>query len=106
MVSQIESLITAGRFFEAHNLAQKFCEEHPDNLRALQLCGLAMSKSGARNAAIEFLEPVLAKNSTDVETAGILGGVYKDQFKMTAESAYARKSHDTYLSNFEKTQSY
>lgn len=106
MVDKIENLITSGRFFEAHNLAQSYCAEHPDDLRAMQLCGLAMSKSGARNAAINFLEPVLEKNKTDVETAGILGGVYKEQFKMTAESIYARKSHETYLSNFETTHSY
>jgi tetratricopeptide (TPR) repeat protein len=106
MVDEIEHLITSGRFFEAHNMAQAYCAKHPDDLRALQLCGLAMSKSGARNAAINFLEPVLEKNAADVETAGILGGVYKEQFKMTAESVYARKSHETYLSNFETTQSY
>ena len=106
MVDKIEHLITSGRFFEAHNMAQAYCAKHPDDLRALQLCGLAMSKSGARNAAINFLEPVLEKNAADVETAGILGGVYKEQFKMTAESVYARKSHETYLSNFETTKSY
>ena len=106
MIKEIESLIASGRYFEAHTLAINYCEEHPDDLRALQLCGLAMSKSGARTAAINFLEPVLEKNSEDVETAGILGGVYKDHFKKTAESDFARKSHETYLSNFEKTRSY
>lgn len=106
MVTKIEKLIESGRYFEAHNMAMKYCEDHPDDLRALQLCGLAMSKSGARQAAIEFLEPILAKNKNDVETAGILGGVYKEQFKKTAESDYARKSHETYLANFEQTRSY
>lgn len=106
MIKEIEGLINSGRYFEAHNMAQKFCATHPDNIRAYQLCGLAMSKSGARNAAINFLEPVLAKNPADVETAGILGGVYKEAFKMTADTNYARKSHETYLANFEKTKSY
>ena len=93
MIKEIESLIASGRYFEAHTLAINYCEEHPDDLRALQLCGLAMSKSGARTAAINFLEPVLEKNSEDVETAGILGGVYKDHFKKTAVSDFARKNH-------------
>jgi tetratricopeptide (TPR) repeat protein len=106
MVERIEQLIEDGRYFEAHIMAKDYCAEHPDDLRALQLCGLAMSKSGARDAAIEFLEPVLEKNANDVETAGILGGVYKEQFKKTAESEFARKSHETYLSNFEKTRNY
>jgi len=65
-----------------------------------------MSKSGARKAAINYLEPILEKHKKDPETAGILGGVYKEEFKMTADSLYARKSLETYLSNFEETKSY
>lgn len=106
MTTDIENLINSGRYFEAHNMAQEFCTKYPNNLRALQLCGLAMSKSGARNAAIKFLEPILKDHSEDPETAGILGGVYKEQFKMTADSSFARKSLETYLSNFEETGSY
>ena len=106
MLSNIEALINAGRYFEAHNLAEECCALDPDNLRAKQLCGLSMSKSGARKAAIAFLEPVLQTHSNDPETAGILGGVYKEQFKMTAETVYARKSLETYWSNFTITKSY
>lgn len=106
MIERIEQLIESGRYFEAHIIAKDYCAKNPDDLRAAQLCGLAMSKSGARKAAIEFLEPILEKNKNDVETAGILGGVYKEQFKKTAESDYARLSHETYFSNFEKTRSY
>lgn len=104
MIEQIEELVGSGRYFEAHNRAKEYCQQYPDSLRAKQLCGLAMSKSGARNAAIKFLEPVLADSEDDAETAGILGGVYKEQFRMTADSSFARKSLDTYLSNFEKTR--
>ncbi len=87
-------------------MAEEYCARNPDNLRAQQLCGLAMSKSGARKAAMNYLEPILEKHSNDPETAGILGGVYKDHYKMTADSIYARKSLETYLSNFEETKSY
>jgi tetratricopeptide (TPR) repeat protein len=106
MVDEIESLINSGRYFEAHNMAEAYCAKNPNDLRAQQLCGLSMSKSGARKAAMKYLEPVLQQHSEDPETAGILGGVYKEHFKMTADSAYARKSLETYLSNFEKTKSY
>ena len=106
MVDQIENLINSGRYFEAHNMAEEYCEKNPDDLRAQQLCGLAMSKSGARMAAMKYLEPVLEQHNKDPETAGILGGVYKDHYKMTADSTYARKSLETYLSNFEETKSY
>lgn len=104
MIEEIEELVNAGRYFEAHNLAVEYCRQHPDNLRVKQLCGLSMSKSGARNTAINFLEPLLEEYEDDAETAGILGGVYKEQFRMTADSSFARKSLDTYLSNFEKTR--
>ena len=106
MVEQIENLITSGRYFEAHNMAEEYCAKHPDDIRAQQLCGLAMSKSGARVAAMNYLEPIFEKHDNDPETAGILGGVYKDHYKMTADSIFARKSLDTYLSNFEETKSY
>ena len=106
MVAEIENLIVSGRYFEAHNMAEEYCAENPDDLRAQQLCGLSMSKSGARMAAIKYLEPVFEQHSKDAETAGILGGVYKDHYKMTADSIYARKSLETYLSNFEDTKSY
>ena len=106
MVEQIENLITSGRYFEAHNMAEEYCTKYPDDLRAQQLCGLAMSKSGARMAAMNYLEPIFEKHNNDPETAGILGGVYKDHYKMTADSSFARKSLDTYLSNFEETKSY
>jgi hypothetical protein len=106
MVEQIENLIVSGRYFEAHNMAEEYCAEYPDDLRAQQLCGLSMSKSGARIAAMKYLEPILEKHNKDPETAGILGGVYKEHYKMTADSIYARKSLETYLSNFEETKSY
>jgi len=106
MVDKIKKLIDSGRYFEAHNMAEEYCKEFPDDLRAQQLCGLSMSKSGARKAAMNYLEPILEKHKNDPETAGILGGVYKEEFKMTADSTYARKSLETYLSNFEKTKSY
>jgi len=105
MVDEIKKLIDSGRYFEAHNMAEKYCKEFPDDIRAQQLCGLSMSKSGARKAAINYLEPLLAKHKKDPETAGILGGVYKEEFKMTADSTFARKSLETYLSNFEETKS-
>jgi len=105
MVDEIKKLIDSGRYFEAHNMAEEYCKKFPDDIRAQQLCGLAMSKSGARKAAIKYLEPLLEKHKKDPETAGILGGVYKEEFKMTADSTYARKSLETYLSNFEETKS-
>ena len=103
-IEEIEQLIKLGRYFEAHNLAENSCVEYPDELRIQQLCGLSMSKSGAHLQAIDYLAPVYDKDPQNPETAGILGGVYKDQFRSTADSSFALKSRETYFNNYSKTQ--
>ncbi len=105
-ITQIETLINQGRFFEAHNLAGIQLESSPDNFRLKQLFALSMSKSGASMDAMNFLEPIYDQNKKDSETAGILGGVYKELFKKTEDSKYAYLSRDIYLNNFEITGDY
>ena len=56
--------------------------------------------------AMNFLEPIYDQNKKDSETAGILGGVYKELFKKTEDSKYAYLSRDIYLNNFEITGDY
>jgi len=106
MIEEVKRLIDVGQYFEAQNKAEEACQLEPDNLVAKQLCGLAMSKAGARQAAISFLEPVLKTNPHDPETAGILGGVFKHHFRMTADASFAAKSLETYLTNYKITGSY
>src|SRR5690606_11745139 len=61
-------------------------------------------KSGSPENAQEFLEPIYQAMPEDVETAGILGGIYKELFKKHQDSKYAILSRDTYLKNFQGTR--
>ena len=76
------------------------------DLRLSQLYALAMSKSGAPHAAMEYLEPVYRQHPDDSETAGILGGIYKELFKKDQNTKYAVLSRDTYVKNFSSTRNY
>ena len=103
--AHIEKLISQGRNFEARNLAQEGLKTSND-LRLSQLYAMATSKSGAPQAAMEYLEPVYRQHPGDPETAGILGGIYKELFKKDQSTKYAVLSRDTYVKNFSSTHNY
>jgi len=103
-IDTIEDLINHGRFLEARSKGESLAGS--GDLRSKQLYALALSKSGAPEAARDYLEPVYKENPDDPETAGILGSIYKELFKKNQQTTFALKSRDTYLSNFLKTKSY
>jgi hypothetical protein len=104
-ITQIESLVNHGRYLEARKAAKDQLKSS-DDLRLKQLYALALSKSGTPEAARDFLEPVHASGARDPETAGILGGIYKELFRKSQSSSFATSSRDTYLANFLATGSY
>jgi len=104
-LNQIESLINQGRYLEARAQANLALKEKTDT-RTQQLYALAVSKSGEPEEARKFLEPIYQKDNVDPETAGILGGVYKELFKKNYDNKFALLSRDTYAKNFEATKSY
>lgn len=77
-----------------------------DLLRVDQLLALSLSKSGSPETALAQLELAYRRNPEDSETAGILGGIYKELFKKHQDSKYAILSRDTYSKNFDITKSY
>ncbi|MBL7871692.1 MAG: DUF4071 domain-containing protein [Cyclobacteriaceae bacterium] len=103
-IATIEELINHGRFLEARSKAHLIANS--DDIRAKQLYALALSKSGAPESAREFLEPVYKDNPDNVETAGILGSIYKELFKKNQQTTFALLSRDTYLKNFTSTKNY
>lgn len=103
-VTIIEDLINHGRFLEARSKAQLI--SNSDDIRAKQLYALSLSKSGAPEAAREYLEPIYKQNPEDIETAGILGSIYKELFKKNQQTTFALLSRDTYLKNFTSTKNY
>lgn len=101
-VRHLESLINQGRYFEARAILDQAVDAG-SSLRLHQLYALSLSKSGAPQTAMTYLEPVAAQHPDDSETAGILGGIYKELFKKNHDTSYALKSKEQYLRNFEKT---
>src|SRR5262245_50743961 len=104
-IQHIENLIGHGRYAEARGLAEETLKTS-DSLRCRQLFALAVSKSGAPRMAMEFLEPIHRDQPDDAETAGILGGIYKEIFKKDQSTAFAIRARDTYLENFSATKNY
>jgi len=103
--AKIEALINQGRYLEARAMAQATLKGS-DDLRVTQLYALAVSKSGIPKAAAEILEPVYREHADDPETAGIMGGIYKEIFRKDQDTKYALISRDTYLKNFSLTHNY
>ncbi|MEQ1587573.1 MAG: TRAFs-binding domain-containing protein [Cyclobacteriaceae bacterium] len=105
IIANIEDLINHGRYFEARSKAEAAMKQS-DELRLQQLFALAISKSGNPQLALNFLTSLYSANPEDPETAGILGGIYKDLFRKLQDSKYAILSRDTYSKNFSITKNY
>jgi hypothetical protein len=72
-------------------------------LRARQLRALALSKLRRDDDALALLEPLFEHNEIDVETGGILGGIYKRLWQRTGDRAYLLRSLDTYAMTYTAT---
>ncbi|MBX2945501.1 MAG: DUF4071 domain-containing protein [Cyclobacteriaceae bacterium] len=106
-IQLLEKLVSSGRYLEARQLTTKLKGSQDVNqVRVDQLLALSLSKSGSPESALEHLEPVYKQHADDPETAGIMGGIYKDLFKKHQDSKYAILSRDTYLKNFQTTKNY
>lgn len=76
----------------------------PLSLRRDQLMALGMAKTGTPQAleeAFRILEALGNAGHTDPETAGILGGRYKDLWLQSGARVHLEKSHATYMDAFE-----
>ena len=103
----LQNLVNHGRYLEARELAFQL-KNNPDvdPERVDQLLALSLSKSGSPEDALAQLDLSYRRNPNDSETAGILGGIYKELFKKHLDSKYAILSRDTYVKNFSDTKSY
>lgn len=103
----LQHLVNHGHYLEARELAFQLKnnpEVNPERID--QLLALSLSKSGSPEDALAQLDLSYRRNPNDSETAGILGGIYKELFKKHLESKYAILSRDTYVKNFNVTKSY
>ncbi len=104
-IVKVKQLVEQGRYLDARTLASASLKDN-NSLDLQRLYAMAVSKSGMPDMAKDFLEKTYKDNPEDPETAGILGGIYKELFKKTEESGYAVQSRDTYLKNFSITGNY
>lgn len=104
-IQNIRQLIDQGRYLEAR-LASEALLSSSDDLSVKQVHALALSKSGIPLGAAEFFAPVHREYPNDAETAGIMGGIYKELFRQTQDQKYAILSRDAYLNNFLITHHY
>jgi hypothetical protein len=73
------------------------------SLRARQLRALALSKMRRDDDALALLEPLFEHNEVNVETGGILGGIYKRMWQRTGDRTYLMRSLDTYSVTYAAT---
>jgi len=103
----LQDLVNHGRYLEAREMALHLRNNsEADHERVDQLLALSLSKSGSPEDALAQLDLTYRRNPNDPETAGILGGIYKELFKKHLDSKYAVLSRDTYVKNFTVTKSY
>jgi tetratricopeptide (TPR) repeat protein len=106
-ITSIENLVSHGRYMEARELALRLKNmPNVDHLRVDQLLALSLSKSGSPELALAHLDLAYRRNPENSETAGILGGVYKELFKKHHDSKYAVLSRDTYVKDFTVSKNY
>jgi len=102
----LQDLVNHGRYLEAREMAFHLRNNSEvDHERVDQLLALSLSKSGSPEDALAQLDLTYRRNPNDPETAGILGGIYKELFKKHLDSKYAVLSRDTYVKNFSVTKS-
>jgi len=104
-IAHIRQLLNQGRYLEARAESENLASSS-EELEAKQLHALALSKSGTPLTAAEFFEPFHRQHAHDAETAGIMGGIYKELFRQTQNQKYALLSRDAYLNNFTITRNY
>ncbi len=103
--SHIHQLLNQGRYLEARAESEKLLAASND-LGVQQIHALALSKSGTPQVAADFFAPIYNGHPDDAETAGIMGGIYKELFRQTQNQQFAVKSRDAYLSNFNISRNY
>ena len=105
-IRKIETFLSEGLTMQGNNLSFLLLQEYPENIRLLQLYGLSLARLGAVTKAQKVLEKAYSMDPENCESAGIMGRIYKDLYKLSGATDYAKKSVTTYLEGYRKTGSY
>lgn len=99
----IEMLIERGEKSAANELLAASRRLHPNDLRLLQLHGLAQSRAGDLDGAWDTLSEAMQRFKPDDETLGIRGGIAKKLWKRDDDLTYLRLSHELYARGWKKS---
>jgi len=95
-----EKLLSTKRVDDALAVLGEAVRAFPDDLRLLQLQGLARKRKGDAAGAMELLEPLYRRYSNDQEMAGIMAGAYKEMWRDSDDAQWLRKSHKAYANGW------
>jgi len=99
-------MLDEGQTFLAHDLARSALLSYPDSVRLRQSLALALLRAGALSDAKATLREMRSvQPEADGETLGLVGRVYKEQWKRSRATNDARRARDAYRRGFEATRS-
>jgi Flp pilus assembly protein TadD len=96
-----ECLIKRKDNAEALTVLASVLEDFPSSIRARQLRGLALARSGQIDEAQMALGELHAEGNLDPETLGIYARVWMDRYKQSRNRLHLAKSRSLYLRAFE-----
>jgi class 3 adenylate cyclase len=101
----VGELVSAGENLVACDLASDGLRQYRGDTRLRQLKAIALSRSGASLKGLELVRELEREGSTDQETIGMLGSIYKDLWKREIDPGrrdeLLGKARDYYLRAYE-----
>jgi len=98
-----ERLLDASSLDPARDFLDWAADLHPGDLRLLQLRGLACSRSGRLDEAVEVLEPSYKRFRNDAEMVGIMAGVYKRKWRSDPDNpTWLSRAHKAYAAGWKQ----
>jgi tetratricopeptide (TPR) repeat protein len=105
-ISQAEQAKNEKRYRDAINALNKARALHQDNLLVIQRLALVTYKSEipdkatSLHNALRILEEANPSSTTDVETLGLCGAIYKRLYETVADTKYLQRSMEFYEKGF------
>jgi hypothetical protein len=101
-----EMLLDRSQRPQARRVIDSGLDRYPGDLRLQQLLGLWLSRGGQLDRAQRVLEKLRdrnARDTEDIETHGILAGVYKRKWDQTKDDAWLARCHRAYAQAWERS---
>src|SRR6056297_608700 len=108
-IRNVENLIKSGEHLVAYDIIQEGLKLWKDEARLLQLQALIYSRAGSLRKAEQILNQIELSNGSSEETAGLLGSIYKNLWRLEKNSQkkkqYLNLSYHYYYLAYKKNNS-